>query len=147
MDRIVPGWRHYLLVQPPAILLLLAISMSGNKLVFCFNTTIVRIFFTGTILTDLIVYRTCTATLKLNKTECLILHNNSSSKEALRINSMVQPYASLIVMGKSFMESISPSLLSLFLGPWSDKYGRKPVMLSGYISNHIFIKSTSCESL
>lgn len=96
-------------------------------------------FFAGTVLTDLIVYRTCTKILKLNKTECLILHNNSSSKEALRINSMVQPYASLILMGKSFVESIFPSFLLLFLGPWSDKYGRKPVMLSGYISNHIFV--------
>ncbi|XP_011171987.1 proton-coupled folate transporter [Solenopsis invicta] len=119
MDRSIPKWRRYLLVQPPAVLLLIAISMSG------------------TVLTDLIVFRTCTATLKLNKTECSILHNNSTSKEALRINSMVQPYASLIVMGKSFMESISPSLLSLFLGPWSDKHGRKPVMLSGYISTSL----------
>lgn len=94
-------------------------------------------FFAGTILTNLIVYRTCIKILKLNETECSILRNNSSSEEALRINSMVQPYATLIMMGKSFLESISPSFLSLFLGPWSDKYGRKPVMLSGYISNHI----------
>ncbi|XP_077266031.1 putative peptidoglycan muropeptide transporter SLC46 isoform X1 [Temnothorax americanus] len=119
MDRTIPEWRRYLLVQPPIVLLLLALSMSG------------------TILTDLIVYRTCTTTLKINKTECLILHNNSSSQEALRINSMVQPYASLIVMGKSFMDSISPSILSLFLGPWSDKYGRKPVLLLGYISTSL----------
>ncbi|XP_036148667.1 proton-coupled folate transporter [Monomorium pharaonis] len=119
MDRTIPEWRRYLLVQPPTVLLMFAIAM------------------TGTILIDLIVYRTCTVTLKLNETECLILHNNSSSKEALRINSIVQPYASLIVMGKSFMESISPSLLVLFLGPWSDKYGRKPVMLSGYISTSL----------
>lgn len=97
-----------------------------------------RDFFAGTILIDLIVYRTCVSTLKLNDTECSILHSNSSSEEALRINSMAQPYAALIIMSKSFMESISPSFLLLFLGPWSDKYGRKPVMLSGYISNHFY---------
>ncbi|XP_032676618.1 proton-coupled folate transporter-like isoform X2 [Odontomachus brunneus] len=109
------GWRRFIMVQPPVVLLLLAQSMSG------------------TILTDLIVYRTCTMTLKINQTECLILHNNSSSPEALKINLQVQPYASLILMSKSFIESIFPSFLSLFLGPWSDKHGRKPVILSGYI--------------
>ncbi|XP_012522282.2 tetracycline resistance protein, class H isoform X2 [Monomorium pharaonis] len=119
MDRTMPEWRRYLLVQPPAVLLKFATAM------------------TDTILIDLIVYRTCTVTLKLNETECLILHNNNSSKEALRIDSMVQPYASQIVMGTSFMNSIFPSLLMLFLGPWSDKYGRKPVMLSGCISTSL----------
>lgn len=114
MDRIA-GWRCYILVQLPAMLLVLAMSMSG------------------TILTDLIVYRTCIVTLGINKTECLILHNNSSSEEALRINTKVQPQASLILMSKSFIESIFPSVLSLFLGSWSDKYGRKPVILLGYI--------------
>lgn len=116
MDRIVRKWRRYLLVQPPLVLLLISLSMSG------------------TIFTDLLVYRTCLSTLKLNETECLILHNNSTSKEALKINCLVQPHVSNILMGKSFIESITPSLLMLFLGPWSDKYGRKPVMLSGYIS-------------
>ncbi|XP_018302543.1 tetracycline resistance protein, class H [Mycetomoellerius zeteki] len=116
MDRIVRKWRRYLLVQPPLVLLLISLSMSG------------------TIFTDLLVYRTCLSTLKLNETECLILRNNSTSKEALKINCLVQPHVSNILMGKSFIESITPSLLMLFLGPWSDKYGRKPVMLSGYIS-------------
>ncbi|XP_050453838.1 proton-coupled folate transporter-like isoform X4 [Cataglyphis hispanica] len=115
MDRVIADWRRYILMQPPMMLLVLAMSMSG------------------TILTDLIVYRTCIITLGINKTECLILHNNSSSEEALRINTKVQPQASLILMSKSFIESLFPSVLSLFLGPWSDKYGRKPVILSGYI--------------
>ncbi|CAL1678977.1 unnamed protein product [Lasius platythorax] len=115
MDRAITGWKRYILVQPPTMLLVLAMSMSG------------------TILTDLIVYRTCIITLGINKTECLILHNNSSSEEALNLNRKVQPQASLILMSKSFVESIFPSFLSLFLGPWSDKYGRKPVILSGYI--------------
>ncbi|KAH0953519.1 hypothetical protein HN011_010320 [Eciton burchellii] len=109
------GWRRYVLVQPPALLLLTAMAMSG------------------TILTDMIVYRTCTVMLGINKTECQILHTNSNSVEAHRIDSLVQPRASLILMSKSFVESIFPSFLSLFLGPWSDKYGRKPVILSGYI--------------
>jgi PCFT/HCP family folate transporter-like MFS transporter 1/3 len=93
--------------------------------------------FVGTILTDMIVYRTCTVMLGINKTECQILHTNSNSVEAHRIDSLVQPRASLILMSKSFVESIFPSFLSLFLGPWSDKYGRKPVILSGYIGDQV----------
>ncbi|KYN27821.1 PREDICTED: proton-coupled folate transporter-like [Trachymyrmex cornetzi] len=116
MDRNLQKWRHYLLVQPPLILLLISLSMSG------------------TVFTDLLVYRTCLVTLKLNETECLMFHTNSTSKEALKINGLAQPYVSNILMGKSFIESITPSLLMLFLGPWSDKYGRKPLLFSGYIS-------------
>ncbi|XP_032676619.1 uncharacterized protein LOC116846636 isoform X3 [Odontomachus brunneus] len=128
------GWRRFIMVQPPVVLLLLAQSMSGKNQFFNINIMAMCTYFpTGTILTDLIVYRTCTMTLKINQTECLILHNNSSSPEALKINLQVQPYASLILMSKSFIESIFPSFLSLFLGPWSDKHGRKPVILSGYI--------------
>ncbi|XP_025154888.1 uncharacterized protein LOC105187223 isoform X3 [Harpegnathos saltator] len=79
MDQALTGWKRYVLVQPPVMLLLVAQSISG------------------TILTDLIVYRTCTITLKINETECQILHNNSSSPEALKINLQVQPQASLIL--------------------------------------------------
>ncbi|XP_076753612.1 putative peptidoglycan muropeptide transporter SLC46 isoform X3 [Xylocopa sonorina] len=53
--------------------------------------------------------------------------------KALKVDKQVQPKASLILMTKSIIESIVPALLSLFLGPWSDIYGRKPIMLSGYI--------------
>ncbi|XP_031775509.1 uncharacterized protein LOC100865685 isoform X2 [Apis florea] len=71
--------------------------------------------------------------LNINKTECLLLHENSTSAEALKIDAHVQPKASLILMTKSIVESIIPALLSLFLGPWSDIYGRKSIILSGYI--------------
>ncbi|XP_076686696.1 putative peptidoglycan muropeptide transporter SLC46 isoform X3 [Andrena cerasifolii] len=85
------------------------------------------------ILTDLITYRTCSVTLGINKTECMVLHENSSSAEAMKIDAQVQPIASLILMTKSFIDNIFPALLSLFLGPWSDIHGRKPIILAGYI--------------
>lgn len=79
------------------------------------------------------MYRTCSITLNINKTECLLLHENSSSAEALKIDAQVQPKASLILMTKSIIESVIPAFLSLFLGPWSDIYGRKSIMLPGYV--------------
>ncbi|XP_012226554.1 probable peptidoglycan muropeptide transporter SLC46 isoform X2 [Linepithema humile] len=115
ITQVITKYRRYLLVQPPMMLLLFALSISA------------------TVFTDLIVHRTCLVTLGINETECLILHNNSSSAEALRINQIVQPYTSFILTSKSFIESTWPSCLSLFLGQWSDKYGRKPLLISGYL--------------
>ncbi|XP_076233559.1 putative peptidoglycan muropeptide transporter SLC46 isoform X2 [Calliopsis andreniformis] len=115
MENTITGWKRYVLVQPPLMVLIFAQAISSN------------------ILTDLIVYRTCSITLGINTSECNLLHQNSSSTEALKIDEQVQPIASLILMIKSCIESIFPAILSLFLGPWSDTYGRKPIMISGYI--------------
>ncbi|XP_061938843.1 probable peptidoglycan muropeptide transporter SLC46 isoform X5 [Apis cerana] len=115
MERTITEWKRYALVQPPMMMLIIAQAISSN------------------ILTDLIIYRTCSIILNINKTECLLLHENSSSAEALKIEAQVQPKTSLILMTKSIVESIIPALLSLFLGPWSDIYGRKSIILSGYI--------------
>lgn len=115
MENAIVGWKRYVLVQPSMMMLIIAQAITSN------------------VLTDLIVYRTCSVTLSINKTECSLLHDNSSSAEALKIDAQVQPKASLILMTRSIIESIVPALLSLFLGPWSDIYGRKSIMLSGYI--------------
>ncbi|KAK9297172.1 hypothetical protein QLX08_009040 [Tetragonisca angustula] len=115
MENTIVGWKRYILVQPSMMMLIIAQAITSN------------------VLTDLIVYRTCSITLSINKTECSLLHDNSSSAEALKIDAQVQPKASLILMTRSIIESIVPALLSLFLGPWSDIYGRKSIMLSGYI--------------
>ncbi|XP_076618594.1 putative peptidoglycan muropeptide transporter SLC46 isoform X1 [Colletes latitarsis] len=116
MEHIVTGWRRYVLVQPSLMVLIFAQAISSN------------------ILTDLIVYRVCKITLGKNKTECMLLHENSSCAEALQIDLQVQPEVSLILMTKTCFESIFPAFLSLLLGPWSDKHGRKPIIISGYIS-------------
>ncbi|XP_017877468.1 uncharacterized protein LOC108623450 isoform X2 [Ceratina calcarata] len=125
MEQVTSGWRRYALVQPPIMILIFAQAITSN------------------IFTDLIVYRTCSVILNMNETECLLLHKNSSSAEALKIDAQAQPKASLIIMTKSIIESIIPALLSLFLGPWSDMYGRKSIMLAGYagISMSSFILS------
>lgn len=119
MENAITGWKRYMLVQPSMMILITAQAISSN------------------ILTDLVLYRTCSITLNINKTECLLLHENSSSAEALKIDAQVQPKASLILMTKSIIESVIPAFLSLFLGPWSDIYGRKSIMLPGYIGTSL----------
>ncbi|XP_015588758.1 proton-coupled folate transporter-like isoform X2 [Cephus cinctus] len=115
MEPGTSGWRRYIMVEPPIMMLLFAETM------------------TGAVLTDLIVYQSCTVSLKLNETLCQLLHTNSSSQEAAAIEAKVQPYASIVLMYAFLLRTVLPSLLSLFLGPWSDKYGRKPLLVSGYM--------------
>lgn len=35
-------------------------------------------------------------------------------------------------MSRAILENIVPAFISLFIGPWSDKYGRKPILLSTF---------------
>lgn len=41
----------------------------------------------------------------------------------------MQSFASKIFMAESLVQAIIPAFLALFIGSWSDKFGRKPVML------------------
>lgn len=116
---IIIRWRRYLSIQPPLMLLIFAIAVIG------------------TVLADLTAYRTCTIVLGINQTECSIIHQNGSSKEALRIDALVQPQVSLMSVSKSLIQSLLPAFLSFFVGPWSDKYGRKPLLLAGYVGQSI----------
>lgn len=94
------------------------------------------IFFADNVMTDLVVYQTCKSTAALNISDCDILHTNSSSERAKDIEKLVQPYTALVLILKSCIETIFPTIMSLFLGPWSDKNGRKPLLVipfTGYI--------------
>lgn len=41
----------------------------------------------------------------------------------------MQGYATFVLTVKTVMESIGPAIMSLFLGVWSDTYGRKPLIV------------------
>lgn len=87
--------------------------------------------FAESVTSDLIVYQTCKVTEipGLNNSDCHILHDRSNSKDAMRIENLVQPYTSFIFTLQSCILTIFPTILSIFLGPWSDKYGRKPLQI------------------
>lgn len=52
-------------------------------------------------------------------------------------------YATMIVMVQSLMKSLVPAIVSLFLGPWSDRGGRRPRLLAGFASeSNLFIDIT-----
>lgn len=52
----------------------------------------------------------------------------------------VQPYANVIGLARSIPESIISCIACLFLGSWSDRHGRKLVLLFCIGGRHISLK-------
>lgn len=50
---------------------------------------------------------------------------------------IVESYATTIFMYRAILENIVPALFSLFIGPWSDKFGRKPVLLCTFSGTNL----------
>lgn len=77
----------------------------------------------------------CLNNFQLNATVCAS-HNHSTEAESQYATS-VQKYVSTLNIYASLIENIPSVLLVLFLGPWSEKNGRKlPMMLP--VIGHIF---------
>lgn len=51
----------------------------------------------------------------------------------------IQSYATTFAMRRSFVELLVPGLLSFFVGPWSDTFGRKPLMMVASAGNFCFL--------
>lgn len=70
----------------------------------------------------------CISVFDFNKTDCLELQNQNKSAEVQIIDDVVQPYVAKLLMCKMLIDAIIPAIFSLFVGPWSDKFGRKPIL-------------------
>lgn len=109
---------------------------------------------TGTVFQNQILFQTCTVSLGYNETDCLQLGRGDESEflkvkfarktsqliqkvnlqsffafKLQKLEKIVESYATTILMFRAILENIVPAIFSLFIGPWSDKYGRKPVLL------------------
>lgn len=89
----------------------------------------------------MIEYQTCRTMTLENETDCDIIHKNSSSDEAINIQELVQPHSGVILMLQECITKIFPTFMSFYIGPWSDKYGRKPVLLISLIGKFFFFLS------
>ncbi|XP_066138566.1 probable peptidoglycan muropeptide transporter SLC46 isoform X2 [Euwallacea fornicatus] len=89
-------------------------------------------FLCGSINTNLMIYRTCTVTLGKDKHNCSLL-GNSADPKIKALEKLVQPKADIISMVKSLVDGLSSAILCLFVGPWSDRFGRKPVIVINLI--------------
>ena len=85
------------------------------------------------IITNQILKQTCLYTYKHAAEICTQLDDKEASNS---VEQEIQPYVANILMTINFLSYLISTVLSLFLGPWSDKYGRKKVI------NCIFIGFT-----
>lgn len=42
----------------------------------------------------------------------------------------VQPYANVIIMVINISQAVIPAIICTIIGPWSDKNGRRPILIS-----------------
>lgn len=91
-------------------------------------------FMSVPIVTNQILNQTCLYTFEYSDEICAQLDDKNATQS---VEQDIQPYVANNLMTISIFNSIVPTVLSLFLGTWSDKYGRKKVL------NCIFIGYTT----
>ncbi|KAG5683410.1 hypothetical protein PVAND_012693 [Polypedilum vanderplanki] len=94
---------------------------------------------TSTLLINQLLKQTCIQ-FGYEKSLCNLLSENE--KNTTKIEEELQPYVADIVLIKNILNSSVPAVLQLFLGPWSDKNGRKKVMnfsSIGFVLTHTSI--------
>lgn len=89
-------------------------------------------FLSIAIVPNQILKSTCLYTFEFSELVCSQLDDKNATHS---VEEVIQPYVANILMTISIIQSIVPTVMCLFLGPWSDRYGRKKVM------NFIFIGS------
>ncbi|CAD7092313.1 unnamed protein product [Hermetia illucens] len=79
-----------------------------------------------------IIKLTCTTIFGYNETICNQLGTANATEEIHEIERTVQPYVTQILMTVSLAGGIGPSLTGIFFGAWSDKFGRRPLLLTAF---------------
>ncbi|KAF5308140.1 hypothetical protein FQR65_LT06319 [Abscondita terminalis] len=93
-----------------------------------------------------IVYKTCYVTLGFNESDCALLGTENATEKTHKLEQEVQPHAAILTTTKSLIEIFITATLCFFLGSWSDKYGRRPVMiltLTGYLIAYSIVTAFS----
>lgn len=107
---------------------------------FKLEPALVLIFFgwnlSSSIIPNQLLRETC-LTFGYNATDCDNLNGNKTKY----IEDEIQPHVATIMMTISLLTSIIPAIMSLFLGPWTDKFGRKKVICATFIG---FAMSLGC---
>ncbi|XP_028128381.1 proton-coupled folate transporter isoform X2 [Diabrotica virgifera virgifera] len=93
----------------------------------------------GSISTNLYMYRTCYTLLGYPEADCAQLGNNVNNITKV-LEPKVQPTVNYINMVQNTINNIFPVFVCMYVGTWSDKFGRKPFLLltiSGIILSNI----------
>lgn len=88
----------------------------------------------GVVIQNLYLEKTCYINFQLNSSECTAQHNHTSETGSEHATE-IQKYVSNLNIYGSLIENIPSVILVLFLGPWSEKNGRKPPMLAPLVGH------------
>ncbi|XP_034660602.1 proton-coupled folate transporter [Drosophila subobscura] len=88
---------------------------------------------TGTIMRNQLIYQTCTVIFQYNESDCKLLDSKNTSTEIQAIETELQAYVANMFLIRTLFESIVPAICGLFIGSWSDRYGRKPLLVVSMI--------------
>ncbi|KAI5642982.1 major facilitator superfamily domain-containing protein [Phthorimaea operculella] len=78
---------------------------------------------------NLIMYRTCIHVKDFGDEVCSGFLAPDKTNVTQEVESEVQQYMNLILGVKTVLESLGPAFLCFFLGAWSDRHGRKPLVV------------------
>lgn len=53
-----------------------------------------------------------------------------ANESTANLEKKVQPYANVFGTTRAIMDAVIGCVVCIFLGSWSDKYGRRPILLS-----------------
>lgn len=111
---------------------------------FALEPALLLLFFGWYLTTNIIVNQmlkqTCLFTFDYSGIVCTQLDSSSLVEEVL------QPYVANILMTISILNSIVPAILCLFLGQWSDKFGRKKILNCSFVSCAVSMASITIIS-
>ncbi|XP_050306771.1 proton-coupled folate transporter-like [Anthonomus grandis grandis] len=91
---------------------------------------------TASVSNNLLIYRTCYIVLHYNKTECALL-GFVTNNETEKLELLVSPTSTYIALVNTIVQSVLGSVLCLFTAPWSDRFGRRPIIVMGFIGGCI----------
>ncbi|XP_028174953.1 proton-coupled folate transporter-like [Ostrinia furnacalis] len=86
------------------------------------------LYLSGAPISNLNMYRTCVHSLNYTVADCKSFLDPEKINHTQELEKEVQEYVTLVNTVNSVLEAIVPAVLSLFLGVWSDKHGRKPLI-------------------
>lgn len=83
-------------------------------------------------ITNHITYRVCRSELNEDEEVCRRLERKEDGLNSKDLETQVQPFVASFNSYKVMIESLIPAVMSLFVGAWSDKHGRKRVIIFSY---------------
>lgn len=119
-------------IEIPLFLLFFSFMLAGklNLINYVCERKQSLCYFPDPVFTNLLIYRTCYVTLGYNQSECALLGMKNATEKTAELEKLVQPYANIVSMTENIMDSLIISVVCTFFGPWSDKHGRRPLLLT-----------------